>query len=494
MKMVKSLLLVSAAGVVAAPGAQAADLPVKAKPVEYVRICSLYGAGFYYIPGTDICMKVGGYVRYQVTVNPGASISAGPFSGTGGRSTRLDSQDWAHRTRAIATFDTRQQTPYGTLRTYLLIGFSQDSTIAPTTSPPLYATRAFIQFAGFTFGKATSFFDFASTAAVAYNAGMLHNSDTGDAGQMVAAYTAQLGNGVSATISAEQTRRLSTVFLDGTGDIYSLSSLANPAGNNLWGLGAAGVGTMDFVANLRIDQAWGSAQVSAAVHNISAGYYGTTEITGHPEEEWGWAASAGLRLNFPMIGPGDYFQAQVIYSEGATGYLSQTPRGSTWNKWHADTVGYGFWEDAVYTVPGGLTGGAIERTTGWSAFASYEHFWAPNWRTSIYGTYIEISHNGIAKAAICDQGAGGGTNSAFQGGLGCNPDWSSWAVGSRTQWDIVKGLYVGLDVLYQRINSASPGPVNIVFAGSGAKPTAFYFVEDQEAWVATWRIHRDVVP
>ena len=90
MKMVKSLLLVSAAGLVAVSGAQAADLPVKAKPVEYVKVCSLYGAGFYYIPGTDICMKVGGYIRYQVTANPGNSISGGPLNGTGGRMTVSD--------------------------------------------------------------------------------------------------------------------------------------------------------------------------------------------------------------------------------------------------------------------------------------------------------------------------------------------------------------------------------------------------------------------
>jgi hypothetical protein len=53
MKMVKSLILGSAAGLIAMSGAQAADLPVRAKAVEFVRICSLYGAGFYYIPGTD---------------------------------------------------------------------------------------------------------------------------------------------------------------------------------------------------------------------------------------------------------------------------------------------------------------------------------------------------------------------------------------------------------------------------------------------------------
>ncbi len=69
MKMVKSLILGSAAGLIAMSGAQAADLPVKAKAVEYVRICSLYGAGFFYIPGTDTCIKLGGYVRIDTTFN-----------------------------------------------------------------------------------------------------------------------------------------------------------------------------------------------------------------------------------------------------------------------------------------------------------------------------------------------------------------------------------------------------------------------------------------
>ena len=53
MRMLKSLLLGSAAGVVAVAGAQAADLPVKAKPVEYVKICNLYGDGFFYLPGNQ---------------------------------------------------------------------------------------------------------------------------------------------------------------------------------------------------------------------------------------------------------------------------------------------------------------------------------------------------------------------------------------------------------------------------------------------------------
>src|ERR1700742_1154788 len=108
MKMVKSLVLGSAAGLVAMSGAQAADLPVKAKAVEYVRICSLYGAGFFYIPGTDTCIKLGGYVRVDTTLN--CSIydrpaSSGPL---GQRNRYLGC--FASRSRMALTVKTRTAT------------------------------------------------------------------------------------------------------------------------------------------------------------------------------------------------------------------------------------------------------------------------------------------------------------------------------------------------------------------------------------------------
>src|SRR5262249_18837843 len=69
MQMVKRLLLGSTAGLVAVAGAQAADLPVKARPVQYVKICTLYGDGFYYIPGSDTCIRFSGYVRADYNFN-----------------------------------------------------------------------------------------------------------------------------------------------------------------------------------------------------------------------------------------------------------------------------------------------------------------------------------------------------------------------------------------------------------------------------------------
>src|ERR1700746_3705991 len=68
----KRMLLGAGAGLLTVASAQAADLPVKAGPVEYVKVCSLYGAGFFYIPGTDTCIKLGGAVRVPAEFNAGS--------------------------------------------------------------------------------------------------------------------------------------------------------------------------------------------------------------------------------------------------------------------------------------------------------------------------------------------------------------------------------------------------------------------------------------
>src|ERR1700709_1952218 len=105
MKMVKSLILGSAAGLLAMGGAQAADLPVKAKAVEYVRICSLYGAGFWYIPGTDTCMRISGYFRAEADINAGPFL-APAYGGQLGNQDRY-SDNYTATARGSLTFDTR---------------------------------------------------------------------------------------------------------------------------------------------------------------------------------------------------------------------------------------------------------------------------------------------------------------------------------------------------------------------------------------------------
>src|SRR5256885_10325762 len=110
MAMGKRFLLGSAAGLVAVAAAEAADLPVKAKPVEYVKICSLYGEGFYYIPGTDICLKIGGYVQSDYGWNVGGA-STPPYRGGAGAQERSVSPH-STRHRPHFNFDNRPPNPY----------------------------------------------------------------------------------------------------------------------------------------------------------------------------------------------------------------------------------------------------------------------------------------------------------------------------------------------------------------------------------------------
>src|ERR1700759_439837 len=117
MKTVKSLVLGSAAALVAMSGAQAADLPVKAKAVEYVKVCSLYGAGFYYIPGTDTCIKLGGYMRIDTTFNGSGAYNSPAWNGAAGQDNRLRNY-YVARARQDLNIDTRTATEYGVVRTF----------------------------------------------------------------------------------------------------------------------------------------------------------------------------------------------------------------------------------------------------------------------------------------------------------------------------------------------------------------------------------------
>src|SRR5580704_15782034 len=165
MKMVKSLLLGSAAGLVAVTAGQAADLPVKAKPVEYVKVCSLYGAGFYYMPGTDLCLKIGGWVRAEAGWGYNGSFTSGPFNNTAGGRTVSNT---TFRARAYITADAREQTAYGTARGYVAVGVATTD-VGNTILPSILGfNRAFVQWAGMTAGITQSFYDFYSAAAMGY--------------------------------------------------------------------------------------------------------------------------------------------------------------------------------------------------------------------------------------------------------------------------------------------------------------------------------------
>src|SRR5579872_979340 len=230
MKVVRNLLLGSAAGLVAVTAAQAADLPVKARPVQYVKVCSLYGAGFYYMPGTDMCIKIGGWVRSEVSWGVNGNSTTGSFGSD--YNNRYTNNFWT-RERGYITADAREQTAYGVARGYIAVGIASQNQGNEVPSAQANMNRAFVQWAGFTAGLSVSFFDFYPAAAQLYRAGNLPQEDSGDGGWWVWGYTAQFGGGFSATLAAEERRDSQNIDFSGT-------TAAGVANGSLGTMGAPG--------------------------------------------------------------------------------------------------------------------------------------------------------------------------------------------------------------------------------------------------------------
>jgi len=523
MKMVKSLLLGSAAGLVAVAGAQAADLPVKAKAVEYVKVCSLYGAGFYYIPGTDTCIKIGGFIRAEWNHNAAGSFSP-QVSGTDALRTRTQNSLIA-RTRFVTSFDVRSQTEYGTLRAYARTGWqwtTNDATYGGSAST-VYMDRAFIQFAGFTFGKTQSFFD---TGFGAQAISLMTNAlsgDTGGAGTPVAAYTWNLGNGVTGTVALEDNseRKAPVVELSA---FTSGSACGAAAGGacvtTLTGpflIGTSNTGdnqgnfVPDIVGNLRVDQAWGSAQIAGALHNVNANYYGTTQNGGHPDDKWGWAVTGGLLLKMPWDAR-NTLQVAAAYGEGATRYV-MNPTASLGTGLMANLVNAGnpvgsialAWADDGYFCSTAGNGAAsigctantqIELSKSWSITGGYNHYWTPSLQQSLYASYAAWEAPNIVNTTAC--------STANSGGAGCM-DWSAWHLGSRVLWNPVSNLDIGLDLMYTKIDGANCGrgsasstnTTPALSCGTVSVPSpvsSTLNADDSHVWSAIFRVQRNFWP
>jgi hypothetical protein len=477
--------------------AHAADFPVKAKApaVQYVKVCSLYGAGFYYIPGTDTCLKIGGYIRTQIETNAGGG---GVAIGTGaggqnpqGRFDRVETNDLNYRNRVVVTFDTRTQGEYGTLRSYYRVGWASQTpatSAAGTTAGQAYWDRGFIQFAGFTVGKAQSFFDIFNHGGWSNYINTRTSGDNGASGLMMWAYTAQFGNGFSATISAEDPKGHN---LQGVADLSAgftgvpgTSGFTYDNGLNDQSGTTNGFQVPDIIGNIRVDQAWGYFGISGALHKVSAGYYGTPNAlaAGHPSDKWGGAFGIGGRLKVPGM-PGDLIGANFVWSHGAVGYAS----GAATNAMSLYDASTGV--AAVFGADGVFDAGEIELTNAWNFNAAYQHQWTKALKTSIYGGMTVVDYNDTASTMICAAYLAPATSNVLAGG--CKPDYSFYQIGSRTQWSPWKGqLNIGLDVVYTHINTAFKGGTA---PAAGLRPAGVEFA-DEGIWSFLFRVQRNWYP
>ena len=524
MKLLKGLLLGSAAALVSVAGAQAADLPARqAAPIEYVRICDAYGAGFFYIPGTDTCLKVGGLAMTEVR-SYDASYSISPVGGTGTLAYNTTNFFPANpATAAIRTtggtsssgyiptvsqyanarardaygwdslgrieLDARTGTPWGVLRSFIrvdsYVGTGYANTGALTsgssfntnpynTSAGVGATRettivnkAFIQFAGFTAGRAQSMFDFYASA---YN---YQNIAGSNATTQLLAYTATLGNllnGLSATLSVEDENarqaNVGSTIAGGTG--FAVVGGTGATSQNYGGItGTNFVGTPagtrfpDIVGNVRIDQPWGAVQVSAAGHEATASLYsgtayastaGTTSYAfpAATSNTYGWAVQGGVQLNVNYLSAGDKLWLQAAYERGAISYVWGNNLASSYgavsgNRFYgsgytpADTSAG--WNsnmyDCVFTASG-----VCEQQTGWSVVAAYKHYWIPTLASAIFGSYTQINYSQNAL-------------NGFGGAVGV-PNLKTARVGTNLVWTPVKGFDIGAEFMYVNVQQTRP--------------------------------------
>lgn len=453
MKLVKSLLLGSAAGIAAVAGAQAADLPSrKAAPVEYVRVCSAYGAGFFYIPGTDTCLRVGGRVRAEYTVGS-------RYGDTG--------DAYGTRSRGRLNIDARTATAYGTLRTFFRYeltvssGFYSGTTngnqgiIAPGQARNLGAATAsnldlaFIQFGPITAGRAQSFFDFYANDLT------FSTFRTADARLNLLAYTATFGSGFSATISLEDRNTGTGTRENGA---FTAAGVALPL---------LGQDFPDIVASLRVDQGWGSAQLSGAltqrsVNNAALGF--------RNQDEWGWAIQGGVKINLPMLAAGDHLFLQAAYADGALGYLGWGGQFGVGRQ----TSALGANQLLVGDIGVNALGGT-DTSTGWSVVAALRHFWTPTLRSELAASYSELKL-GYTNAA------------AIPAGVLARPlDPKELIVAGNLIWSPVSGLDIGVEVLYTRVE-LKQAVLAVNDAGGRVGPS---LVKSDDAWAGRLRIQRD---
>ncbi|MBV9428119.1 MAG: porin, partial [Bradyrhizobiaceae bacterium] len=402
-------------------------------------------------------------------------------------------------------------------------------------------------------------------------------ANTASFGRNLMGYTATLGNGVSWTVSAEDTTSRRGALWDAGTNSMSIGSFPGPNTWNGTGYPTCGFGAVtsdnnigntaaplsvsgacatgdyaaqsipDIVSSLRVDQAWGSAQISGALHQVRGNFYGNdvqstittgpTAFTGtRPDDVWGWAVAGGIVLNLPW-NAGDKFWVEGAVGEGTPCYVGFCQDGvnGTFTRFDGHNVMNGWALDGVFAnavgnntispagsaagCPAGATCGTnftgIQLPTVWDIAAAVEHYWTPALRTSLFGSVTSWDPGSSGNAIMCNSpnaptrgiagqtGAPGvptpanyGTNPISGGAIaGCNYAFELFAVGTRTVWNPVKNLDIGVEVMWSQIHqNMDPSKIALNFGGGGNRAAGFYSPSDENVVSGMFRVQRNFWP
>ncbi len=335
---IKSLLIGSAAALATVSGAYAADAVVAAEPepMEYVRVCDAYGAGFFYIPGTETCLSISGYVWYQVGTSNYDANDLGTNIGTEhGLGYTADQTGWHKNIRARVNFDARTETEWGTLRSYIRIQGSGNGYLADLGTA---VDQAYIQLGGLDLGYSESFWvDDHISGAMNYGSHSWSGLSYGYQQRARIGYRFKGGNGFFGVIALEDDA------LNGNGYIP------------------------DVVAKVGVQQDWG--WVAAAV--------------AYDESASNWAGKLGAQINIPNM-QGSSFRVIGMYSSGPNSYGFQpwqpnivhadwsvlASYNQQFNEKFGASVGFQYW--------GGVDSLGVQNFNAWEAELSAVYYATPN--------------------------------------------------------------------------------------------------------------------
>ena len=286
----RSVLFGSAAMLSCVGGATAADLPIAEPAAQYVRVCNTFGGGFFYIPGSNTCLMLSGYVRSEWHYVDGDTSILFP----GGTKSAFNNR--TSRARANVMWDAQTSTDLGLIRTYVEFQAVRGPEDYDQVYPEAFEMpSAFIEVTNdrgiFTAGRTGSFFDFYGSD----DYGTRIDVDDSTTEQNLVAYTVVSALGLKGTLSIE--------------DPDSGGRRKNGADDY------EGQELPDLVGQLRLEKEWGTVQASGVARHIH-------DVNG---DGFGWAASGGVSLNLPI--DKIVFSTQFGYSEGAIAYLTNDPGG-----------------------------------------------------------------------------------------------------------------------------------------------------------------------
>jgi hypothetical protein len=372
------LAILAAAAVGAATTAQAADLAKKAPAAaNYVKVCDAQGAGFFYIPGSETCLKISGYVRaeYRAFGNNSAWNDGSIYATRPGNGGHRDQHNINTFARGEIDIDARTATEFGLLRSFIAL----QADVVSGSSTAMALDKGFIQFGGLTAGRAQSMFDFFTGSTIG-----IYEPAHSDTTVNLLAYTFGFGNGFSATVSLED------------------PSLGGRRVGTLYG----GVKMPDVVGALKVEQAWGKAQLSAVLHDD----YGSN--TAAAKSKVGFAVMGGVEVK---LGAADVIDLQAAYAKGAIAYVFANA--------------YPLAADFLYAQ------GDIRQTTAYSVAGSWTHQWTKTVSTAAEVSYAKVDYD---------------SKTAFS-------DWSQLDLIANVGWKPVTGLSFILEGEYRKVDYSAAG-------------------------------------